>query len=172
MGEFFLTILYYYITIKKLKIMARYFAPQFYVLSDDKTVIVNTAKNIVAHVNEEKETWRPIATEIPCFMSYGIYKIKPIYEVSNFGRIRNKNTKKIISMRYSPDTGTVKMNLLSETWLGYSSLCFSPARVIFATYYPEAANKANALAFSKIKFKDGHRFNFSPDNLYMMKEGK
>lgn len=138
-----------------------------YCISEDKTVTVDP--NIVAHVNEAKETWRPIATTIPCFMIRHNYKIKPIYEVSNYGRVRNLKTKKIISMRYSSETHSIKMNLMSEIYPGiYSSLCYSPARVIFATYYPKLV-KYDAMTLSKIKFKDGLCFNLSPDNLYMEK---
>jgi len=52
----------------------------------------------------KKEIWVPLCekyTTCSCndYRTVSTYNIKPIYEISNLGRIRNKNTKKIISIQ-------------------------------------------------------------------------
>lgn len=72
-------------------------------------------------MTKEKEIWVPICEKYPTcscndFGTISTYHIKPIYEISNLGRIRNKNTKKIISVR--PD-GNVTLSVNCETDYGY-----------------------------------------------------
>ena len=72
-------------------------------------------------MTKEKEIWVPICekyTTCSCndYGTIDTYNIKPIYEISNLGRIRNKNTKKIISVR--PD-GNVTLSVICGMINGY-----------------------------------------------------
>ena len=58
-------------------------------------------------MTQEKEIWVPICEEYTTcscndYRTIDTYHIKPIYEISDLGRIRNKNTKKIISIQPGP----------------------------------------------------------------------
>lgn len=72
-------------------------------------------------MTKEKEIWVPICEKYPTcscndYRTIDTYHIKPIYEISNLGRIRNKNTKKIISIQPGPK---VTLSVIGETNYGY-----------------------------------------------------
>lgn len=75
-------------------------------------------------MTQEKEIWVPICekyTTCSCndYRTIDTYNIKPIYEISNLGRIRNKNTHKIISIRPS---GYVTLSVVDEySWGKYEN---------------------------------------------------
>ena len=89
-----------------------------------------------------KETWVPICEKYQnCSLnewgSYNVYFIKPIYEISTNGRIRNKNTKKIISIRPNGKV-TLSTNKKKCYWYGECSdgrMKFSVARIFYQTFY-------------------------------------
>lgn len=100
-----------------------------------------------------KEIWK----EIP----QSIYWLgfKPMYEASNFGRIRNKKTGKILS--YSPTNGNydrLKVQL-QATYHG-GRLSFLVSHIIYSTFIGDCYEKY-------VKFKDGNTSNFSVSNLYI-----
>lgn len=100
-----------------------------------------------------KETWK----EIP----QSIYWLgfKPMYEASNFGRIRNKKTGKILS--YSPSNGNfnrLKVQL-QATYQG-GRLSFLVSHIIYSTFVGDCYEK-------QVKFKDGNTSNFNVSNLYL-----
>lgn len=84
---------------------------------------------------------------------------KPIYEASNYGRIRNKNTGKILV--YTPVNGNSK-NLkvqLQATYHG-GRLSFLVSHIIYSTFIGDCYER-------HVKFKDGNSHNFNVDNLYI-----
>lgn len=100
-----------------------------------------------------KETWK----EIP----QSIYWLgfKPMYEASNFGRIRNKKTGKILS--YSPanrNFNRLKVQL-QATYQG-GRLSFLVSHIIYSTFIGDCYGK-------HVKFKDGNTSNFNVSNLYL-----
>ena len=100
-----------------------------------------------------KEIWK----EIP----QSIYWLgfKPMYEASNFGRIRNKKTGKILS--YSPTNGNfnrLKVQL-QATYQG-GRLSFLVSHIIYSTFIGDCYEK-------QVKFKDGNTSNFNVSNLYL-----
>lgn len=100
-----------------------------------------------------KEIWK----EIP----QSIYWLgfKPMYEASNFGRIRNKKTDKILS--YSPTNGNfnrLKVQL-QATYQG-GRLSFLVSHIIYSTFIGDCYEK-------HVKFKDGNTSNFNVSNLYI-----
>ena len=100
-----------------------------------------------------KEIWK----EIP----QSIYWLgfKPMYEASNFGRIRNKKTGKILS--YSPTNGDydrLKVQL-QATYHG-GRLSFLVSHIIYSTFIGDCYEK-------HVKFKDGNTSNFNVSNLYI-----
>ena len=100
-----------------------------------------------------KEIWK----EIP----QSIYWLgfKPMYEASNFGRIRNKKTGKILS--YSPTNGNfnrLKVQL-QATYQG-GRLSFLVSHIIYSTFIGDCYEK-------HVKFKDGNTSNFIVSNLYI-----
>ena len=100
-----------------------------------------------------KEIWK----EIP----QSIYWLgfKPMYEASNFGRIRNKKTGKILS--YSPSNGNfnrLKVQL-QATYQG-GRLSFLVSHIIYSTFIGDCYEK-------HVKFKDGNTANFNVSNLYL-----
>ena len=100
-----------------------------------------------------KEIWK----EIP----QSIYWLgfKPMYEASNFGRIRNKKTGKILS--YSPSNGNfnrLKVQL-QATYQG-GRLSFLVSHIIYSTFIGDCYEK-------NVKFKDGNTSNFNVSNLYL-----
>lgn len=100
-----------------------------------------------------KEIWK----EIP----QSIYWLgfKPMYEASNFGRIRNKKTGKILS--YSPTNGNydrLKVQL-QATYHG-GRLSFLVSHIIYSTFIGDCYEK-------HVKFNDGNTSNFSVSNLYI-----
>ena len=100
-----------------------------------------------------KEIWK----EIP----QSIYWLgfKPMYEASNFGRIRNKKTGTILS--YSPTNGNydrLKVQL-QATYQG-GRLSFLVSHIIYSTFIGDCYEK-------HVKFKDGNTSNFNVSNLYI-----
>lgn len=100
-----------------------------------------------------KEIWK----EIP----QSIYWLgfKPMYEASNFGRIRNKKTGKILS--YSPTNGNydrLKVQL-QATYQG-GRLSFLVSHIIYSTFIGDCYEK-------HVKFKDENTSNFNVSNLYI-----
>ena len=84
---------------------------------------------------------------------------KPMYEASNFGRIRNKKTDKILS--YSPTNGNydrLKVQL-QATYHG-GRLSFLVSHIIYSTFIGNCYGK-------RVKFKDGNTSNFNVSNLYI-----
>jgi len=83
----------------------------------------------------EKEIWVPINENYQNYSRNGweserIVHIKPIYEISNIGRMRNKNTKKIISTREEN-----KVTLSAKDRFGCNNrLTFSVARIYHQTF--------------------------------------
>lgn len=100
---------------------------------------------------ETKEVWK----EIPQDMYY--LGFKPIYEASNRGRIRNKNTKRML--KYSMCNGNpdrLKVQL-QATYRG-GRLSFLVSHIIYSTFVGDCYEK-------QVKFKDGNSHNFNVDNL-------
>ena len=100
-----------------------------------------------------KEIWK----EIP----QSIYWLgfKPMYEASNFGRVRNKKTGKILS--YSPSNGNFnRLRVqLQATYRG-GRLSFLVSHIIYSTFVGDCYEK-------HVKFKDGNTSNFNVSNLYL-----
>ena len=103
-----------------------------------------------------KEKWVPICTRYQnCSLnewgSSNVYFIKPIYEISTEGRIRNKNTKKIISIRNAGDVtlSTKRYCLCSECSDG--RMKFSIARIFYQTFYGPLGSR------ERVKFDFGLR---------------
>ncbi len=90
--------------------------------------------------------------------------IKPIYEASNMGRIRNKKTKKIL--KQSPFNGN-NNRLRVQLRGNYSdSLSFRVSYIIYETFRNE--NDPSSYE-QKIYFKDGNCHNFAFNNLSITK---
>ena len=100
-----------------------------------------------------KEIWK----EIP----QSIYWLgfKPMYEASNFGRVRNKKTGKILS--YSSSNGNFnRLRVqLQATYQG-GRLSFLVSHIIYSTFVGNCYRK-------HVKFKDGNTSNFNVSNLYL-----
>lgn len=105
-----------------------------------------------------KEKWFPICTRYQNYALNGwdsskIYFIKPVYEISTEGRIRNKNTKNILSIR---DGGDVTLSTCNKRYFGDDESCggrkrFSVARIFYQTFYgPLGCNE-------RVKFDFGLR---------------
>ncbi len=96
-----------------------------------------------------KEKWFPICTRYQnCALnewkSSNVYFIKPIYEISTAGRIRNANTKQILSVRPKGKGNNIngEVTLSTETkryyWHEYCTdgrMKFSVARIFYQTFY-------------------------------------
>lgn len=105
-----------------------------------------------------KEKWVPICTRYQnCSLneweSSNVYFIKPIYEISTEGRIRNKNTKKIISIR---DAGDVTLSTETKRYYDHSycvdgRMKFSVARIFYQTFYGPLGSR------ERVKFDFGLR---------------
>ena len=105
-----------------------------------------------------KEKWVPICEKYQnCSLnewdSANVYFIKPIYEISTDGRIRNANTKKILSIR---PNGKVTLSTCSKRcyWHGECSdgrMEFSVARIFYQTFYGPLGCK------ERVKFDFGLR---------------
>ena len=105
-----------------------------------------------------KEKWVPICEKYQnCSLnewdSANVYFIKPIYEISTEGRIRNKNTKKIISIR---DAGDVTLSTDNKRYCWYGECHggrkrFSVARIFYQTFYGPLGCK------ERVKFDFGLR---------------
>ena len=89
-----------------------------------------------------KEKWVPICERYQnCSLnwwgSYNVYFIKPIYEISTDGRIRNANTKKILSIRPNGKV-TLSTVIKRHPWHGEypnGRMQFSVARIFYQTFY-------------------------------------
>ena len=100
-----------------------------------------------------KEIWK----EIP----QSIYWLgfKPMYEASNFGRIRNKKTGKILS--YSPTNGNFnRLKVQLQAAYQGGRLSFLVSHIIYSTFIGDCYEK-------HVKFKDGNTSNFNVSNLYL-----
>lgn len=106
----------------------------------------------------EKEIWKPIVEKISIQNSYGYYYPVPIYEVSNFGRIRNKNTDEIISVHGDGNRVTLYSKFPNTNFK--EGLGYRLPRVIYATWCEDPGNKS-------VKHKDGNKFNNLIENLYI-----
>jgi len=100
------------------------------------------------------EIWK----EIPQSIYY--LGFKPIYEASNLGRIRNKNTGKILKL--SPTNGNNNQLKVQLRGKYMESLSFRVSYVIYETF----RNENDPSAYEKrIYFKDGNCHNFAFENL-------
>lgn len=105
-----------------------------------------------------KEKWVPICTRYQnCALneweSSNVYFIKPIYEISTEGRIRNKNTKKIISIH---NGGHVTLSTETKRYYDHSycidgRMKFSVARIFYQTFYGPLGSR------ERVKFDFGLR---------------
>lgn len=108
------------------------------------------------------EIWKPIVKELGVY--YGdinhpvVYNPVEIYEVSNMGRIRNKNTKHIKSINGNGRKVTLYSNV--GNWGMKECLGYSIARVVYATFNGDPGAK-------QVKHRDGNMNNNSIDNLYI-----
>ena len=105
-----------------------------------------------------KEKWVPICTRYQnCSLNWwysdNVYFIKPIYEISTNGRIRNANTKKIISIR--PNGKVTLSTVIKRHYLhdecSYGRMGFSVARLFYQTFYGTLGCK------ERVKFDFGLR---------------
>ena len=100
-----------------------------------------------------KEIWK----EIP----QSIYWLgfKPMYEASNFGRVRNKKTGKILS--YSPSNRNFnRLRVQLQATYPGGRLSFLVSHIIYSTFVGNCYGK-------HVKFKDGTTSNFNVSNLYL-----
>lgn len=83
------------------------------------------------------EIWKDICTDyVTCSLngwnSDKVYHIKPIYEVSNNGKIRNKYTKKLISIQKH---GRVTLSIDGSKYYGSDARrIFKLNRIIYSTF--------------------------------------
>lgn len=99
----------------------------------------------------QKEIWK----EIP----QSIYRlgIQPYYEASNYGRIRNKKTGKILTPTLANgDWNRPKIQLRSA----YYGLSFQVSHIIYTTFIGDCYGKV-------VKRHDGNPLNNTVDNLYI-----
>lgn len=100
----------------------------------------------------EKEIWKPIAQSL-YYMG-----IKPIYEVSNTGKIRNKNTKRVLTL--TPCNGNpnrLKVQVKDNYGMGLSLLA---SHVVYETFVGSCYE-------ARVKYKDGNPRNNAVSNLYI-----
>ena len=84
---------------------------------------------------------------------------KPMYEASNFGRIRNKKTGKILS--YSSSNGNFnRLRVQLQATYQCGRLSFLVSHIIYSTFVGNCYGK-------HVKFKDGNTSNFNVSNLYL-----
>lgn len=84
---------------------------------------------------------------------------KPMYEASNFGRVRNKKTGKILS--YSPSNGNFnRLRVQLQATYRSGRLSFLVSHIIYSTFVRNCYGK-------HVKFKDGNTSNFNVSNLYI-----
>ena len=105
-----------------------------------------------------KEKWVPICTRYQNYALNGwdsanVYFIKPIYEISTNGRIRNANTKQILSIRPNGKV-TLSADKKRYYWdneVPDSRMQFSVARIFYQTFYGPLGCK------ERVKFDIGLR---------------
>ncbi len=98
-----------------------------------------------------KEIWKPIAQSL-----YYI-GIDPIYEVSNTGKVRNKDTKRILAV--TPSNKNYNRPKVQVRCYGiHLSLLLS--HVVYETF-------VGGCYGARVKHKDGNPLNNAVDNLYI-----
>lgn len=98
----------------------------------------------------QKEIWKPIA------QSLYYLGIKPIYEVSNTGKVRNIKTKRVLAL--TPCNGNpnrLKVQVKDNYGMGLSLLV---SHVVYETFVGDCYEK-------KVKHIDGNPRNNAVDNL-------
>lgn len=106
----------------------------------------------INYMDYTKEIWK----EVPQSLYY--LGFKPIYEASNYGRIRNKKTNKILT--YTPTNGnTNRLKVQFRNKLN-GGLSFGVSHVIYTTFVGDCYD-------IQVKFKDGNCHNFNVNNLYI-----
>lgn len=98
------------------------------------------------------EIWKPISKKLYYYESW----INQDYEVSNYGRIRNKKTGKIIN----PFLTSRKNNLKWTMHYGTITLQFYVDHTVYTTFVGDCYGR-------HIKHRDGNMFNNTLDNLYL-----
>lgn len=111
--------------------------------------------------------WKSIAESIPVFGGYTgqKYFIKPIYEVSDKGEIRNKNTKKVLSQNISGGIKTITLSVKCLTNYGYkyeNRYKMSVSRIVYQTFYGHLLNEN-----CRVGHKDKNNNNCNSNNLYI-----
>jgi len=98
------------------------------------------------------EIWKEIPQEL-YYLGF-----KPMYEASNFGRIRNKKTGKVLK----PTASNGNWHHLKVQLRGNysSSLSFQVSHIIYTTFVGNCYEK-------NVKHRDGNPFNNMVDNLYV-----
>ena len=100
----------------------------------------------------EKEIWKPIA------QSLYYCGIKPIYEVSNTGMIRNVKTKRVLKLTpYRGNTNRLMVQLRDSYGIGITLLA---SHVIYETFIDKCYE-------AHVKFKDNNPSNLTINNLYI-----
>lgn len=103
-------------------------------------------------MTNQTEIWKPVAETL---YWGGLGKV---YEVSNLGRVRNKNTGHILkSTPYSDNPKRLRVTFHNGP---YSTLSFLRSHVVWETFVGPCYNK-------RIGFKDGNHENCELSNLYM-----
>jgi len=97
-----------------------------------------------------KEIWKEIPQDI-YYLGF-----KPIYEASNYGRIRNKNTDHIL--KYSLCNGNSKRLKIQLQGNYGERLSFLVSHIIYSTFIGDCYGR-------QVKFKDGDPHNYLVDNL-------
>lgn len=98
------------------------------------------------------------STEIWKEIPQSIYWLgfKPLYEASNYGRIRNKKTGKMLT--FTPCNGNSKCLKVQLRGKYKENLSFLVSHIIYTTFIGDCYEKV-------VKFKDGNCHNFTIDNL-------
>lgn len=112
------------------------------------------------------EMWFPINVDYPTYDCHqcgysSMYKwnIKPIYEVSTTGKIRNKNTKHELSIRTNGQvTVSVQIPLKNGSILE-NRFELKLARILYNTFHNDLTKN------DKVFFEDGNSKNFEFNNL-------
>lgn len=105
-------------------------------------------------MNMSKEVWKPISNELYC------YGVNQNYEVSNYGRIRNSKTGKVLKP-FLNQTGTkLKWTMHNYRYGCDATLQFLVDHTVYETFVGGCYGKV-------VKHKDGDNFNNLVDNLYV-----
>lgn len=101
------------------------------------------------------EIWKPISTKL-----YPYYEslVNQVYEVSNYGRIRNSKTGKIINPFVTQNRYIWTMHYNTCGW-NYT-LQFLVSHTVYETFVGDCFDKV-------VYHRDGNKFNNNVDNLFI-----